>query len=153
MTDILFDPILGELFFDSYWEGCVSVPGLGNTVHLMIETREGPPTGPQREAFRYYRQGFSGLIPTIETAIFNYYNQVVSTYRQAIGPRFADKMAPILESPSEIWSLLSDPGILILPNAEHELRITLLWECTWDVEHGLQAELRGKQVTQVGIQP
>lgn len=152
MTDTLFDPILGELTFDTCWEGCVSIPGLGESVLLMIETREGPPTGPQREAFRFYRKEYAGLIPTIETAIFNYYNQVREDYRQAIGPRFADKLAPELQNASEIWRLLSAPSILVLPNAEHELRITLLWESTWDGENGLQVEMRGKNVARIGVQ-
>lgn len=153
MTDILFDPILGELFFETCWEGCVSVPGLGDKIPLMIETQDGPPTGPQREAFRFYRVEYAGMIPTIETAIFNYYNQVRDRYRQSIGPRFADKLAPELQTASQIWRLLSTPSILILPDAEHELCITLLWECTWDGENGLQVDLRGKQVARVGVQP
>lgn len=152
MVDTLFDPIFGELVFDLYWEGCIAVPGLGQAVHLMIETEEGPPVGPQREAFRFYRKEIPALLPQIESAIFDYYNQVLDTYRAAIGPRHADRLAPRLQSPAEIWQLLSAPGILIQHLVEHELRIALQWECTWDVENGLQVELEGRNISRVGLQ-
>lgn len=148
------DPIFGELTFafDPFWEGVISVPGIGEEVHLSIEAPESGPEAHQREAFQTYLEKQGAITPRLEPAIAAYYRSVVDIYRQAIGPDYADELAPKLTKSSDVWGLLSFPGVFIPRQNPGEKRIILTWECTWDVEHGFQVEIEGDEIVEAGLQ-
>lgn len=148
------DPIFGLLTFNKFaWEGVAIISALGGEVSLSVAAEnETPPTDAQRQAFQEFQHIENRLKPDIEAEVYKYYSRVLEEYRDGYG-ECADEYAPVLQTSSEIWRLLSSPGALVLAQVAGEPpTVILTWECLWDSEHGLGAKVQGGQVVQVGEQ-
>ncbi len=111
-------------------------------------------TDRQRSAFSRFYENQEALKPRLEDAIFTYYNTMQDVFREGYDPDFVDEDIPRLEESGEIWGLMSDLQVFIPKQAEGAAPwcIVLLWECTWEMEHGLGVRLLNGEVDEVGEQ-
>lgn len=149
-------PLVGPLLLTSFWEGLVDLPALGGTLAVGIESPEGPGTGvapsaAQLAVLRDLAAAGDGLRAAVQAGVVGYYEDEVDSYREALGPDLADIDAPELETPEEIWLLLSPPTLFVpASKPDGVARVQLLFECTWDEENGLGVALEDGAVHDVG---
>ena len=65
----------------------------------------------------------------------------------------ADKIAPIIENKEELGNLV-EPTQLIVRRVRNNgiRRLGLLFDCTWNIEHGLAVKIEDEEVVEVGFQ-
>jgi hypothetical protein len=148
----MLDELLEQLEYDDVvWEGEVSFPVLGNDVLLVIDASEHEnPSNSQIEKLAWLAENIQQIYPSIEANIFTYYKSVFDVYRKALG-EYSDELMPLLSNSSEVWGLVTEPGIYIAPDYEGN-EIHLEYECTFDVEHGLRVIIKNGKVARVCTQ-
>jgi hypothetical protein len=157
MDDVLeiLDPVLGKLISDgSFWNVLDEfqfdfLPSNLKVWEIIIalddDENEKPPTKKQQELFSRVLTLDSGFQLALEKAVFGYYNRMLGQYRKAYGKK-ADQLAPILQEPSEIWDLLSDPHIMVNYPDEGVCSLEVLFNSSWDTEHGLSIAICEDQI-------
>jgi hypothetical protein len=146
----LKDPVLGNLKWkDLAWEGRVVVPGFGK-LPLTVETDHfdprQPPSDKHRIALKSLLASARKLRKAVEQANFNYLQRVRENYEDS------DMPVPKVSSPEKLWRYLSSPGLIIPLQRGKSWRIELVWNCTWDEEHGHLVGIRDGKVAHVGLQ-
>ena len=144
----LKDPVLGPLKWDTFWEGRVNAPAFGK-MSLSVETdRElhdvaTPPGDEHRAAFQHFLAAASEIYAKVERANFEYLDRVRDVYEDDL---------PKVTEPADLWKELSSPTLHIPHQDGKAWRVELLWNCSWDEEHGHAVHIEGGKVVNVGIQ-
>lgn len=156
MPDLIFDPVLGALRDvlgrpddeRRLYQGSVELESFGGSVGVMLETTASlGVTDAQRAAFTDFVTHQSERKRQVLQAMFEKYrDEWWVVYADAIGPAFADRLAPKVADVSAFEALLSAPSLFL-----HQHALSLSYECTWDVEHGIGARFEGNQVVEVGL--
>ena len=148
----MLDELLEQLEYDQgAWEGEVVFPVLGTDVLLVIDASEHEnPSDAQKEKLAWLAENIQQIYPSIEENVFAYYKSVFEVYRDALG-EYADELMPLLSNSSEVWGVVTEPGIYIAPDYEGN-EIHIEYECTFDVEHGLRVIIKNGKIARVGIQ-
>jgi hypothetical protein len=148
----MLDELLEQLEYDQgAWEGEVEFPVLGSDVLLVIDASEHEnPSDAQKANLAWLAENIKKIYPSIEESVFAYYKSVFDVYREALG-EYAEELMPLLSKSSEVWGVVTEPGIYIAPDFEGN-EIHIEYECTFDVEHGLRVIISNGKVTRVGIQ-
>ncbi|WP_259392278.1 DUF6985 domain-containing protein [Paenibacillus thiaminolyticus] len=83
----------------------------------------------------------------------DYYQEVYMEYRDMVGADKANKIASIIENKEELGNLV-EPTQLIVRRVRNNgiRRLGLLFDCTWDIEHGLAVKIEDEEVVEVGFQ-
>lgn len=154
MAKRIDDPIFGRLRWDDGWEGTLDITELGGrvTVRVELDGADGPddiPSDDHRVTMRALLANLAGLRPQLAQALFDHYQRVRPLYAERNRPQFQAAMPP-LSSPDEIWPLLSDPTITMFYQEPGQRELTLGWNCSWDVEHGVIVDLRNEEIINVG---
>ena len=92
----------------------------------------------------------NNYIPKIEKAVFEYY----CTLRAELGYDVeANDDYPELSNSKEILNMITLIGITV-PDQDHhnEAAISLVFDCTWEEEHGLGIRFIGEDIVEVGFQ-
>ena len=80
----------------------------------------------------------------VEKSVYQHYQANAPRWRKEwestrkIDPELAAEMLktlPVLDEPAQIWTLLSDGSIIL--DEEKPGLISISWNCTWDMEHGV----------------
>lgn len=150
--ETLNDPAFGELIDrdeagDWYRWYEIDLFGERKTVHLAVTYTE-KPTEAQRATFLKFEQHKQACIDKIEKAIFNYYNSFLEEVRAGL-EEDADEVMPVISTVNELNDLVTLEEIIVAPS---DREIGFLFECTWEIEHGLGVQLRDNEVTKVGFQ-
>lgn len=136
---------------DDDLEGEIALPKFGNNVLLTIAIGDvGTVSQAQRKSLSSFHESIQEHYPNIERAIFQYYQTVMPTFREALG-KYADELMPVLASQSQIWDQVTDPGIFIFPDEEGG-ELHLEYECSFDVEHGLRVVFQNNHIIRVGLE-
>lgn len=149
METVFEDPEFGAMHFDLFWEGASPIEGLGDVVHIRIDSELSPPSTDQRNRLSEFARTFQSIRPYVEIALFQYYTTVRDEYVLSYTGTSALESVPELATASEIWTLLSDPAVFV---TNHDDQIVVRWECEWDIEHGIEVVLERGKVLSVGIQ-
>jgi hypothetical protein len=150
MNQVLEDPEFGRLELDVFWNGWLST-GLGPKVRLEIDADNDtdPPSKRQREALGRLIRKETSTLARAQAALARYYREIVPHYRAS--GYLSPESTPELAADADIWRLLSCPAIFVPVQVDRKQRLRLQWECTWDVEHGVEVELKNNAVASVGI--
>ncbi len=147
---MITDPVFGPLQYEDFWSGHVSLKHLGDEIPIEIEADESGPTDSQRVALSDLSKNQETLKAKLEKAIFEFYSSMHSVFRKGYDPDYVDVDVPFLKESNQIWSLMSDLQVFI--PEEDEGGILLLWECTWEMEHGLGVRILNGEVDEIGDQ-
>jgi hypothetical protein len=91
------------------------------------------------------------LKPIIYKAIYDYYQVVAPEYRTRFGQEFAH-LAPEVNDIAELRKILTPEAVFIPDIFPENEEIGLLFECTWEPEHGLGVKIEHGRVVEVGFQ-
>lgn len=152
----LNDELFGEITYDLYWSGKqkVKIFGQERIVILSIDgNEEGEFQGAQKEAYINFVGNMENMIMKIEDAIFDYYQESYVEYRDMVEEDVADKSAPIIENKEEMGKLVEPTQLIIRRVRKNGIRrIGLLFNCTWEIEHGLAVKIEDEEIVDVGFQ-
>ncbi|WP_438498472.1 DUF6985 domain-containing protein [Paenibacillus sp. IHBB 3054] len=148
--------LFGGITYDLYWSGKqkVKIFGEERSVILSIDgNEEGEFQGAQKEAYINFVGNMENMIMKIEDAIFDYYQESYVEYRDMVGEDVADKIAPIIENKEEMGKLVEPTQLIIRKVRKNGFRrIGLLFNCTWEIEHGLAVKIEDEEIVEVGFQ-
>lgn len=152
----MHDEILGELEYEYGWtrDYVVTIFGQIHQIRLIISCFDDEEIEAcQREAFARFEARNVELLALAETAIFNYYNEIVEDIRARVGVEFADKMAPRVTKIGDLASLVQPEALIVQEAFGQEKRIVgLLLTCVWDTSLGLAVKFVNEQIEDVGTQ-
>lgn len=148
--------ILGELKFNLFWERDVEIIMFGkkSKIKLSIDGDESADfEKEQTDAYIKFFDQLSDLLEDASNEIFKYYQKICFEYRERLGVKYADELVPIITNKSQIADLVK-PKTLYIPWAfEKGLRtVGLLFDCSWEPEHGLAVKFDNEKVSKVGYQ-
>lgn len=148
--------LFGEISYDLYWSGEQKVRIFGQEKNIILSI-DGSETGEfqdaQEDAYRNFVNNMDRLMNDIEEAIFDYYQEVYMDYRDMLGEEDADKLVPIVEDKEKMASLVTPTELVIRRVRKNGVRrVGLLFDCTWEVEHGLGVKIEDEKITEVGFQ-
>ncbi len=121
--------------FDEYFYiGKHDVPWLDMTANFIIDTEDSPIPDVHRELVAFACRLLSSTRDKLERYIYDEYQSEI--YGSISG---GDDITPPISKPSDIWTLLSAPGIHTPPDhrIESDCQFTVTFECVWDPEYGL----------------
>ncbi|WP_233183211.1 DUF6985 domain-containing protein [Paenibacillus sonchi] len=97
-------------------------------------------------AYKFFIRNMNELLMNAENEILKYYLEVIEEYRERLGEKFADKMAPVISNKEELSKLI-EPKRLLFPMVfdEKVRKVGLLLECTWEPEHGLAVKFEDEK--------
>ena len=147
--------VFGNIKYDLSWEGEKEVNFLNGKkkIAFVIKGRENAEfENAQIEAFRNFFDNFEDLILLALSEIFNYYNEVCEDYRNMLGDS-AYKLAPVIINEKELANLIELKELVFLRSRGKDVRkVGILYECTWEEEHGLAVKFENENVIDVGYQ-
>lgn len=148
--------IFGELSYEYGWKREIKVNLFGDEIILTLIVDGDDDADFEGAQVSAYQQFFSvkdSLLKEAENSILQYYLEVYKDYRQRLGDKFADKMAPISSTKDEISKIVK-PKQLMFPMVFNDdvRQVGLLLECTWEPEHGLAVKFENEKVVEVGFQ-
>ncbi len=152
----LKDSILGDLSYEYGWTRPYSCIFLGKkvSVNLAISCDEGDEIEySQREAFLRFDEKVDLFLAQAEGAIFDYYQNNCEECRARFGAEFADELAPIIHSQSQLDTIVLPTEIIIKQSFGSNKRIVgLLYDCSWEPSLGLAVKFVDECLEEVGIQ-
>jgi len=154
----IVDPVFGCRVLDTRWVADVPVSVFGTKMRIEVDTAPAywmscvdPPSEEQRQIFIQFIKSSSELRIDVESSLYRYYQRVRDL---CCDGRTAGEIAeevPLLRSAAEIWSLLSEPNLLI-PNQRVDAEtVCLQWNCTWDWNREVEVVVRGTVVQGVRV--
>ncbi len=128
-----------------WWEGKAFLPFWGDAARVNVEP---PPGGTADEHLAFLQEivAYDGDVRTpFAAAVFDWYikNEIHGSFAVVDAnhneyPEEAERMAPKLSEPQDVWPLIEPPPRLCIGRADPEAkRFRLTMGCTWDPEHGL----------------
>jgi hypothetical protein len=151
----LNDVELGELSWDLAWVRPLQCElfGARHTLQLVIVAYdESPPLDIQRQAFAHFLQRAPSIVSEVETELLHYYLNNLEEWREQFGDT-ADQLAPYASSAADLSRLLRPTHLLVCDPFDSSDRIVgFLFDCSWDIEHGVGVKIVNEQVVEVGPQ-
>lgn len=148
--------LFGEISYDLYWSGQQKIKMFGKDKVIILSVdgnEEGEFHDAQKEAYTNLIGNMDDIMTKVEEAIFDYYQEVYMDYREMVGEEEADKIAPIIENKEELDHLIEPTQVIIRRVRKNGVRrIGLLFDCTWEIEHGLAVKIEDEEIVEVGFQ-
>lgn len=148
--------LFGEISYDLYWSGQQKIKMFEKEKVIILSidgNEEGEFHDVQKEAYTNFVENMDDILTKVEEAIFDYYQEVHMDYREMVGENEADKVAPIIENKEELSQLVEPTQLIIRRVRKNGVRrIGLLFNCTWEIEHGLAVKIENEGIVEVGFQ-
>ena len=156
MSESMEDTLFGAMEYDYGWIGGYSYKLFGEHVNvsLVVPCDEGDEIEPtQRKAFSAFNAKRDELAAQAEAAIFDYYQREVEGWRDQFGVESADELAPVINEPAELASLIEPTEIIIRRTHGSADRVVgLLFSCSWAPQLGLAVKFFNESIEEVGPQ-
>lgn len=150
------DDLFGEISYDLYWTGEQKIKFFGKekTIILSIDgSEEGEFQQAQKDAYRNFVNNMDEIIEKVEDALFDYYQEIYMDYRESFDSEEVDKLVPVIKEKEELAKLMTPTQLIIKRVRKNGIRrVGLLFDCTWEVEHGVGVKIENEEITEVGFQ-
>lgn len=155
--DSIDDKLFGELTYDYGWNGKTDITILNKRIFidLFINCELNEMISPnQRVAFIEFRENSLEIIKDAEEAILKYYRDVFKDYQAQLDDlELIKEKAPDISTIEELYKLVSPTTLLIdYDFNDNTNRVGILYDCTWEPEHGLAVKIENGSVVKVGFQ-
>ena len=148
--------LFGEISYDLYWIGeqKIKIFEQEKTIILSIDgSEEGEFQEAQKDAYKNFIHNMNDIIRKVEDALFDSYQEVYIDYREMFNSEEVDKLVPIIKDKRELANLMSPTQLIIRRVRKNGIRrVGLLFDCTWEIEHGVGVKIENEEVTEVGFQ-
>ena len=124
------------------------------TIQIVIEAEEDAKFESSQEiAYRFFYANVDVLLDKSEDAVYEYYQKVCLDYRDRLSDDIKDRIAPIIKSKQEVIALVKPKQILFPMVFDEDIReFGIIFDCTWEEEHGLAVKFQDEEVVEVGYQ-
>ena len=139
------------LTYDDIWETELYWDVFDSVAKLSLYGEEDSPESWQRDVFDDFFKNQGNLKPKIYDAIFEYYQSVAPEYRDRVGKNYS-KYVPYIKSIDELKTLLEPDSVFISDLAPDRKEVGVLFECSWEPEHGLGVKIINGEIVEVGYQ-
>lgn len=152
MDHVLF----GKITYDLYWSGQLKITIFGkkSSVILSIDGNEnGDFQEAQKQAYCNLLGDIDRIMAQTEEAIGSYYRKIIMECGEEEGAGEADEKSSVNIDKEQLRHLVV-PTQLIIRRVRNDgnRRIGLLFDCTWDDEHGLAIKFENEKIVEVGLQ-
>ena len=148
--------IFGKIKYDYYWtrKQDMDIFGKKRSVNLLIQGEEDAEfEQAQKDAFVRFFDNITQILKEAENDIYKYYKAICQEYRDRIVDGSADETAPIISSQEEIYRLVEPTDVIFRWSFGKDVRVVgILFDCTWEPEHGLAVKFKDEKVVEVGYQ-
>lgn len=128
---------------------------MGQVVELSIATDtdigEGEIEGWQKDVLEKFIHIEQSLADTVYTKMLDYYLELLPDLQDQFGEESAH-LVPTIATVDELKKLITPTGICIGYLYPAKEAVGLLFECTWEEEHGLGVRLTNWQVKEISHQ-
>lgn len=134
---------------DLLWVGITNVEGLGDSIPIELSTHYEAPRQEQLAAVEAGIMRFPSLRASITQQVFDYYKAMRSEAEDEKGR--SGEPFPLIESPEQVWSLLSEPKVYSYDEVLRGIEVSFLFSCEWDIDYGVEVKISPEgQITYVG---
>ena len=140
-----------NLKYDTIWETELYFDIFDANARLSLYAEEEGPEEWQKILFDNFYKAQNELKPKIYNAIYKYYQEVAHEYRNMLGSE-ALKFAPEVNDINGLRKLLTPDSVFIADVFPEKEEIGILFECTWEDEHGLGVRIEDGNIVEVGFQ-
>ncbi|WP_413365214.1 DUF6985 domain-containing protein [Lysinibacillus sp. 3P01SB] len=148
--------VFGEISYDLYWRGEQKIKFFGQekTIVLSIDgNEEGEFHEIQKDAYKKFFHNMNDIMKKVEDALFDYYQKVFMDYRAIFDKKEVDRLVPIINDKRELAKLVSPTQLIIRRVRKNGLRrVGMLFDCTWEAEHGVGVKVEDEEIIEVGFQ-
>lgn len=141
------------VFKDFGWNIDLHHPLMAAEITLSVDGEaDQPPAAWQRAVYDEFMQHSERLTTQVYQGIFDYYQSVAPAYRDQYQQHDWQQALPEITQVAQIKPLLTPAGIVVPDLFPEHGEIGLLFECSWEPEHGLAVKIQHNQVVEVGFQ-
>lgn len=151
------DELFGEIVYEDLWIGTTEITMFEKKQKILLniygeENEEITPN--QRDAFSQFHANMINIVKESEVEIFNYYLENFEDYRSMQSDsEEVEKIAPKISSIEELGKLVTPTILLIRYDFEDGVRrVGILYDCSWEPEHGLGISIEDEKVVEIGLQ-
>ncbi|MCL1895894.1 MAG: hypothetical protein FWG03_05040 [Clostridiales bacterium] len=156
---IVQDELFGPITLDGLWTGETSITFFGKRYTIMLEIYgdgDDEISPGQREAYSRFKADEDRIVKESEERIFEYYLEIFDDYRDMYledSEELADENIPRISSAEELLELIEPASLLIRGDiGDGTRRLGILFNCTWEPEHGLGVSILNEKIDEVGSQ-
>jgi hypothetical protein len=150
------DDALGELRYDGYWIRPYRLELFGklsDVTLMVIGDEDSPIEDAQREAYLAFEKNKADLLSIAERAVFSHYQKNCAEYRRRVGPALADKVAPLIQDPVALGSIVRPKEVVVRESfGEPDRVVGISFDCTWDPDLGIAVKFVNEQLNDFGTQ-
>lgn len=152
--------VFGKVIYNGYsWEIEEKIKvKLFNIEHIVLLTLEGEEEGSfdegQIESYTNIKKNIEALLIKAEKELFNYYKEEVFEEYHVPDDDFWKIAVPYITKKDDLVDLITDFNNILIHSCRDigERSIGLLFECTWDEEHGLGVLFNNEKIINIGEQ-
>ena len=149
------DEIFGVLTLDYTWRKDYVLDMFGVRVSTLIRVEADAKdsiTDNQRRAFLAYLEDEKRIVLDVETAVLNYYQSNVQSFRANFGDDVRDVNSPVSVNLSSFSRLLSLRHICFLYSGDADRKVGFVFDARFDPEMGVGVLIVNEVVEQVSVQ-
>lgn len=140
-----------RLRFDVLWETQMYFDLFGCEARLSVRTDDTEPAPWQRIVFDVFMKHQAVLKPKVYAALLQHYQSIVDEYREMFSSEHLH-LVPRISSVEELSRVITPEAVYIGDLHPEDPEVGVLFDCTWDISHGVGVRLRGDAVLEVGPQ-
>ncbi|MGX5726971.1 DUF6985 domain-containing protein [Metapseudomonas otitidis] len=154
--EIVLDEDFGELRFDGVWTGSCEVVIFQerSEVELVVQTFDNNPISEtQRLAYREFLLDSAFICSSVEEAVFTYYNDRLSEFREWLDACELNEKAPQVSSVGDVGKLVTLIGIKVMYPLDPGMRqIGFIFDAVFDSQLGVGVLVTNGSVEAVEVQ-
>lgn len=156
MANEINHEVFGNINYDYGWvkESNMYCWGEKRLIKVIIDAEEDADfESNQEEAYKIFFSNYNNFIAKAEKAVFKYYQEICSDYRDKLSDDDKDKNVPIVTSEKDMVKLVKPKQIFFPMTFDKDVReVGILLDCTWEIEHGLAVKFQNEEIVEVGYQ-
>jgi hypothetical protein len=138
-----------------FWKRPIDLKIFGKVWNASLMVDIDPKDGVEKNqiaAFNTFNTNATSILAESEREIVSHYKAVCAKYRTRYGitdPN--DEKVPIIKSAKELYRLMETEGVTF-PYARRHPTFGLLFQCSWEEEHGLAVKYVDEKLVEIGFQ-
>ncbi len=154
--EILSHNVFGNLIFDGdFWKREIEITLFERKLQtelIIVGESDGEFDSLQIEAFKDFQKNLIDILNSSEEELYSHYKNNLDEYREQYGDE-ADQLSPLVSSKKDFARLLTIESIYVPHSfSEDEKELGILFNSSYEIEHGIAVKIVNGIVTEVGFQ-
>ncbi|WDV44213.1 hypothetical protein PV797_11815 [Clostridiaceae bacterium M8S5] len=148
--------IFGDIRYDEFWRRDYELTIFGSTFTgelLILAKEEEEIEEMQKLSFKEFEQNKDVIIAECEEQLYLYYCSVVDEYKDCYRKKDFDSHSSKVSNKKVMKNLLKFKAVYVPYSfVKEQRRIGILFESTFEKEHGIGVEIIDNKITEIGYQ-